>query len=108
MSKHGSAEPIPPAWPPWLTGHGDDTLVDVLVVPRASLTKTAGEHDGRLRVRLAAPPVDGAANTALLIHLARLCGLPAGAATLESGMTSRRKRVRLTGVRPASVIARLR
>lgn len=93
--------------PPWLTGHGEDTLVDVVVVPRAPRTQIDGEHDGRLRVRLAAPPVDGAANDTLLAFLARRCDLPVRAASLMSGRTSRRKRVRLVGVRPADALARL-
>ena len=107
MPRPDSAD-SPPALPPWLTSHGADTLVDIVVVPRASLTRIDGEHDGRLRVRLAAPPVDGAANAALLDHLARRCGLPTRAASLESGQTSRRKRVRLADVGAADVLARLR
>lgn len=93
-----------PNLPPWLTTDGNDTIVAVIVVPRASRTVVDGEHDGLLRVRLAAPPVDGAANAALLEHLARLCGLPRRAASLVSGDSSRRKRVRLAGITPAAVL----
>lgn len=79
----------------------------MLVVPRASRTRIDGEHDGLLRVRVAAPPVEGAANAALLAHLARVCRLPARAVTLASGDSSRRKRVRLQGVAAATVHQRV-
>jgi uncharacterized protein (TIGR00251 family) len=90
--------------PSWLTADGNDTLVAVIVVPRASRTGVDGEHDGMLRVRLAAPPVEGAANAALLAYMAKLCGLPRQAASLASGERSRRKRVRLSGITPAAVL----
>lgn len=98
----------PPSLPPWLTADGGDTLLAVVVVPRASRTVVDGEHDGLLRVRLAAPPVEGAANAALIEHLAKLCGLPRRAVTIVSGDSSRRKRVRLAGITPAVVLSRVR
>ena len=51
-------------------GHHDASELDVQVVPRASQSRIVGPHDGRLKVQLAAPPVDGAANTALIDLLA--------------------------------------
>jgi len=77
-------------------------------VPRASRTVVDGEHDGLLRVRLAAPPVDGAANAALIEHLAKLCGLPKRAVTIVAGDSSRRKRLRLAGITPAAVLSQVR
>ncbi|MGY0197381.1 DUF167 domain-containing protein [Leptothrix sp. BB-4] len=68
-------------------------LVDVAVVPNASRTEAVGLHDGALRVRLAAPPVDGAANEALQTWLARSLGVPQRAVELVQGQTSRRKRL---------------
>ncbi len=68
-------------------------LVDVAVVPNAKRTEVVGLHDGALRVRLAAPPVDGAANEALQQWLARSLGLPQRAVELVQGQTSRRKRL---------------
>lgn len=79
----------------------------MLVVPRASRTSIDGEHDGLLRVRVAAPPVDGAANAALLAHMARVCRLPARAVTLVSGDSGRRKRLRLQGIAAATVSERV-
>ena len=67
----------------------------VQVVPNASRTSLSGLHDGTLRVRLAAPPIEGRANAALLLWLARSLGLPKRAVTLERGETSRLKRVRI-------------
>ena len=68
-------------------------LVDVAVVPNAKRTEAVGLHDGALRVRLAAPPVDGAANDALVQWLARALGVPQRAVELVQGQTSRRKRL---------------
>lgn len=68
-------------------------LVDVAVVPNAKRTEAVGLHDGALRVRLAAPPVDGAANEALAQWLARSLGLTQRAVELVHGQTSRRKRL---------------
>ncbi|RZS46844.1 DUF167 domain-containing protein [Sphaerotilus mobilis] len=76
------------SWP-----HAGGVLVDVTVVPNARRTEAVGLHDGALRVRLAAPPVDGAANEALQQWLARSLGLPQRAVTLVQGQTSRRKRL---------------
>ena len=70
---------------------------DVRVVPRASRTAVAGEHDGALRVRVAAPPVEGAANEELLRFLARELGVPVRAVEIISGHASKSKRVRVAG-----------
>ena len=51
----------------------------VRVVPRASRSEISGEHDGSLRIRIAAPPVDGAANEELVRLLARKLGVPRSA-----------------------------
>ncbi len=107
MSRRGSADPSATSPTPWLVPHGDDTLVAVLVVPRASRTVIDGVHGDALRIHLAAPPVDGAANAALLTHLAKVMALPKRAVSLVSGDTSRRKRVRLAGIAPAAVLSRL-
>jgi uncharacterized protein len=77
-------------------------ILAIRVTPRASRTAVAGLHlqpDGRtaLALRLAAPPVDGAANTALVRWAADAFDLPRTAVTIDAGATSRLKRVRLTG-----------
>ncbi len=65
--------------------------------PRASRTGLAGEIDGAVRVRLAAPPVDGEANDELIRFLARLFDVPRGNVSLLSGATSKNKVVLVRG-----------
>ena len=69
----------------------------VRVVPRASRSAVIGEHDGSLRVRLAAPPVDGAANEELVRVLARALDVPARDVEITSGHTSKVKQIRARG-----------
>ena len=69
----------------------------VRVVARAPRSEVSGEHDGCLRVRVAAPPVGGAANEELARTLARALGLPRSAVEIVSGHRSKLKRVRARG-----------
>jgi hypothetical protein len=66
-------------------------------VPRASRSEIVGEHDGALRVRLAAPPVEGAANQELIRLLARALDVPRGSVEIISGQTAKLKQVRVEG-----------
>jgi uncharacterized protein (TIGR00251 family) len=70
----------------------------VRVVPRASRSEIVGEHDGALRVRVAAPPVEGAANEELVRTLARALGVPQRSVEIVSGHASKTKLVRVAGV----------
>ena len=81
--------------------------LDVSVSPNAKRTEALGLHDGALRVRLAAPPVDGQANSELLRWLASELHVPQRAVTLLRGQTSRRKQVRVEAS-PEAVEAWLR
>lgn len=67
------------------------------VQPRASRTEVVGWHGDAIKIRLAAPPVDGGANAALLGFLADMLELPRAAVRLISGATARRKRIAVTG-----------
>ena len=69
----------------------------VRVVPRASRSEVGGEHNGALRVRISAPPVDGAANRELARILAKSFGVPQNAVEIVSGANSKNKIVRLQG-----------
>ncbi len=90
----------------WLNRAADGSLVLSLhIQPGAKKTEIAGLHGEALKIRLAAPPVDGKANAALIAFLAKTCGVPKSAVELVSGDTSRTKRVRLTGVDAAKVEA---
>ena len=77
--------------------------LDVRVIPRAKRTEAAGLRNGALVVRLAAPPVDGAANTALVAFLASTLGLPSRAVQLLSGERGRQKRILIAGAVVAQV-----
>lgn len=70
----------------------------VLVVPRASRSEIVGEHDGALRVRIAAAPVDGEANEELVRFLARALKVPRNAVVVIGGQTSRLKSIAVTGI----------
>ncbi|HKG15362.1 MAG TPA: DUF167 domain-containing protein [Pyrinomonadaceae bacterium] len=78
----------------------------VRVVPRASKSALAGEHGGALKVRVAAPPVEGAANAELARFLSKAFGVAARDVEVVSGHASRTKRVRVRGARPSD-LARL-
>ena len=72
--------------------------LDIRVIPRAAETCIAGERDGALLVRVAAPPVDDAANARLVEYFARLTGRPRSAVRLVSGGRARRKRLAIDGL----------
>jgi len=76
-----------------------DTAVifPVRVVPRASKSEIVGEHDGALKVRIASPPVDGAANAELVKLLAKTFEMPKSAVEIVKGQTSKTKQIKITG-----------
>ena len=82
--------------------------IEVHVQPRASKTELAGLHDGRLKIRLAAPPVDGAANAALVEFIADKLGIAKSRVRVVAGATSRRKVVEVEGVSEEMVSEKLR
>jgi len=73
-------------------------VLDVRVIPRAPRTGVDGTRGGALLIRLAAPPVDGAANDALIAFLAAALALPHRNISIVSGQKSRDKRVRIEGI----------
>jgi uncharacterized protein (TIGR00251 family) len=81
---------------------------EVYVQPRASKTAVAGMHDGRLKIRLAAPPVDGAANAELVRFVAECLGVPKSEVRLVAGDSSRRKLLEVPGTDAAAVMERLK
>lgn len=72
--------------------------INVYVQPRASKTVVAGMHDGCVKIRLAAPPVDGAANAALVEFVAEQVSVAKSRVRITAGLTSRRKTVEVDGV----------
>lgn len=71
--------------------------VSLHVQPGAKRSEFAGRHGDALKIRLAAPPVDGKANACLLAFLAKFMAVPKAAVSLVSGETSRQKVVRIEG-----------
>jgi uncharacterized protein (TIGR00251 family) len=93
--------------PEWLAPSPDGTLVSVRVIPRARRSTLDGVRAGSLLVRLASPPVDGAANDALLALLARLLDTPRRSVRIARGERSRDKQVLVEGRDPSDVARRL-
>jgi uncharacterized protein (TIGR00251 family) len=81
--------------------------LDVRVIPRAGRSGFGGLRDGALLVRLAAAPVDGAANDELIALLAKTLRIPRRAITIVSGERSRTKRVRIAGIDREQALAKL-
>ena len=75
--------------------------------PRATKTVLAGEIEGALKIKIAAPPVDGAANEELIRFLAKVFAVPRRAVTILSGATAKNKIVRLHGLTAAQFETRL-
>jgi uncharacterized protein (TIGR00251 family) len=86
---------------------GQAVILTVHVVPRASKNEVVGIHGDALRIRLQAPPVEGAANAALVAFLAETLGVPQRQVEILSGHASRRKRVAVSGVGKEQVARRL-
>jgi uncharacterized protein (TIGR00251 family) len=85
-------------FPPFLRAQPDGLFLAVKVQPRASRNEVAGLHGSELKVAVTAPPVDSAANAAVIELLAETLGLPRRAVTLVRGQTSRHKVLRLDGI----------
>lgn len=75
------------------------------IQPGAKKTEFSGLHGDALKIRLAAPPVDGKANEALIKFIAEMLRLPKSAVNLKSGQTSRRKVLEVVGAETARVAA---
>lgn len=82
-------------------------LILLHVQPRASRTEVSGEHDGRLKLRIAAPPVDGAANQEIVNWLSKQLKVPKRDVTIVSGERGRSKTVQVDGLSVSDVRALL-
>ena len=91
--------------PSWLRQTPAGVELLVYVQPRASRDQLVGVQGDELKVRLAAPPVEGAANAACCAFFAKLCRLPKSQVSLVAGESSRHKRLLLAGANAASVLA---
>jgi uncharacterized protein (TIGR00251 family) len=95
------------ATPGWAREDAAGVVLEILVQPRASRTRVVGEHDGRLKIQLAAPPVDGEANAALIELLASSLHVRKGDVTIARGDTGRRKTVHVAGATVAATLEAL-
>ena len=84
--------------PVWARRDGAGWLLELHVQPGAKRTAAVGEHGGRLKLKIAAPPVDNKANAHLLTWLAAQLGVPKSAVRLVRGESSRQKTVAVCGV----------
>ena len=82
--------------------------IDILVQPRASRAKIGPMHDGRLKVAVTAPPVDGEANAAVIELVARQLGIARGDVVVVRGASSRRKTLQIANVTPQQIEELLR
>ena len=85
----------------------EDTTLDIKVIPRAGRTALAGTRDGAYLIRLAAAPVEGAANAELIAFLAHRLDLPKRQIAIVSGEKGRSKRVKVKGLAAAVIRDRL-
>ncbi len=90
-----------------MRGSADDVRLAVWVVPGGRRSEITGVVSGRLRVRVAAPAVEGRANRELCRFLAAAVGVPASAVVVGAGERGRRKTIRIAGVDADAVRRRL-
>lgn len=94
------ADATPPS-AAWYRAEGDAWLLTIYLQPGARKTEVAGLHDGALKLRLAAPPVEGKANAALIAWLADWFGVPKNRVQIRNGTLSRHKLVEIKDSRRA-------
>jgi uncharacterized protein (TIGR00251 family) len=86
---------------------GGGCRLELHVVPRASRTQLAGLHDGRIKLQVAAPPVDGEANAAIVRFMAKALGVGRDAVDIVAGANGRKKTLEVRGVSAVEAAARL-
>lgn len=93
--------------PAWIEATPSGLVLRVFVAPRSSGNKVLGLHDGKVKVALTAPPVEGAANNALIAFLAKVLGVSKSSVAIVAGETSRKKSISVEGIEPDEAIRRL-
>jgi hypothetical protein len=92
---------------PFIRAGKQGVSLTVHVVPRADKNEVAGTYAGALRIRLCAPPVKGAANTALVAFVAELLGIARHQVEIVSGRNSRHKVLHISGLSQTVVESKL-
>jgi len=101
-------EAITVTLPQFISPQPDGVLLSVKLQPRASKNEIVGPLGAELRIKVTAPPVDAAANEALLRLLSETLDCPRSKVELVRGQTSRHKTIKLHGLDVATVAAKLR
>lgn len=91
-----------------ITPSAGGVCLEVQVQPRSSRNQVVGEQDGRLKIKLTAPPVEGEANQALVNFLAQLLQIPKKNVKLLKGESSRHKLIEIIGITEPELIAKLK
>jgi len=84
-------------------GDKESAVLSVRIQPRASKNRISRSEDGSCKIWLTAPPVDGAANEALVKFLASLLGVAKSQVEIATGLTSKNKIVRISGIGPEAI-----
>lgn len=87
-----------PAWLTEVKASENCFIIALYCQPGAKNTEVQGEHDGRLKIRLAAPPIEGKANEALIQWLSKTLEIKRSQIELLAGDLSRLKRVKIAGI----------
>jgi len=89
----------------WLTDSPEGAILTLRIIPRAAKNTIQGEYGEALKIRLTAPPVEGAANTALLKFLSKQLMIPRSRIQILSGATARNKRVLLAALSASTALS---
>ena len=92
---------------PFLTDTPAGAVLSLRIIPRAAKNAIQGVHGDALKIRLCAPPVEGAANSALVEFISDVLSIPRARIQLLSGQTSRNKRVLLAGMKAGDIRERM-
>lgn len=96
------------ALPTFIRAHPNGVYMAVKVQPRSSKNEIGEELGGELKIKVTAPPVDAAANQALIQLLADILNVPRSAIQITRGNTSRHKTILISGTTPEAVAAKLK
>jgi len=88
---------------PWIKQKDADVLLRLWIQPRASKNGVVGVHGDRLKIRITAPPVDGAANEAIAKFLAKLCGVASSNIVFLRGETGKNKDILILNSRVGDI-----
>jgi uncharacterized protein len=94
-------------WPSWMRVQADAVMLSIKLQPRAAKNEIGPALGAELKIKVTAPPVDAAANEALVRLLAETLNCPRGAVRLVRGHTARHKAVLVTGLAPQEILQRL-